>query len=30
VTPIEHEPRVDARFTLRPHGGLPARIERIG
>jgi cytochrome P450 len=30
VTPIEHEPRVDARFTLRPHGGLPARVERIG
>jgi cytochrome P450 len=30
VSPLERHPVPDARFTLRPHGGLYARTERVG
>ena len=30
VSPLDRHPAPDARFTLRPHGGLRARTERIG
>ena len=26
LVPEAERPQIDARFTLRPHGGLPARV----
>jgi cytochrome P450 len=30
VSPFDRRPAPDARFTLRPHGGMDARTERLG
>lgn len=29
ISPLQRHPTPDARFTLRPHGGLDARVERL-